>query len=109
MKNRLDDWPFLSAFIRLVLILLWYATIVFLGFAAIGILIMLTGYIGDKLIGMMGQTLLTKACGYAILVLLVLAIEMAVGLAAGVIGGSIMARWPDNPLARLIRWVKRKA
>ena len=108
MRTKLDDLPLLSTFIRVVLIVLWYGGLVFLGFAAIAILIILTGYIGDKLIGMMGQTLLTKAFGYAILVLLVLVIEMAVGLAAGLIGGSIMTRWPNNPIARLIRWVKHK-
>jgi hypothetical protein len=49
---------------------------------------------------------LAKVAGFIVTFVVLLAIEGGVGVAVGFAYVAIEKRWPDNPVERLVKWVK---
>src|SRR6266581_1828692 len=82
-RKRLDDWPRLTALHRVVLVLLWYGAICFLGLMMVGILLVFTGSIGIKIGRAWGGSWFARVGGYSIAFVLMLGAQVAAGLILG--------------------------
>ena len=106
-KRAFEDWPCLSAFVRLALLLAGYGLLFIVGLMLVGILLVFTGSLGESMAGRLGGSRLAWIAGYIVTFVLLLGAEVAVGAAIGLLICMVEARWPHNPISKLAQWVKQ--
>ncbi len=74
----------------------------------VGILLVFTGSIGIKIGRAWGGSWFARVGGYSVAFVLMLGAQVAAGLILGWLFASVMARWPNNPIAKLIRWANAR-
>ena len=98
--------PVRDALLRLVLLLVWYGALAIVGLIALGFVLIFAGSLGERLAAALGGSLLAKVAGFIVAFIVLVAIEVVVGLAIGFSYAAFEQRWPDNPVGRLVKWVK---
>lgn len=104
-----SDHPLRDSFLRLLLILVWYGVVLFVGLMAVGFLLVLAGSLGERLAAALGGSMFAKVAGFIVTFVVLAAIEVAVGVVIGFAYAAVEQRWPDNPVERLVKWVKDDA
>jgi purine-cytosine permease-like protein len=104
-----SDHPVRDSFLRLLLLLVWYGAVFFVGLMAVGFLLVFAGSLGERLAAALGGSLLAKVAGFIVAFVVLVAIEGGVGAAIGFAYAAFEQRWPDNPVERLVKWVKDDA
>jgi hypothetical protein len=95
-----------SSLLRLVLLLAWYGAVFFVGLIALYFLLVFAGSLGERLAAALGGSLFAKIAGFIVAFVVLFALEAGVGLAIGFAYAAFDRRWPDNPVERLVKWVK---
>ena len=95
-----------DSFLRLVLLLAWYGAAAFLGLMAVGFLLVFAVSLGDRVSAALGGSLPAKVAGFIVALAVALGLEVGVGAAIGLAWAAFEQRWPDNPVERLVKWVK---
>jgi pheromone shutdown protein TraB len=98
--------PVRDSLLRLVLLLVWYGAVFFVGLMALGFLLIFAGSLGERLAAALGGSLLAKVAGFIVAFVVLLTMEVGVGAAIGFAYAAFEQRWPSNPVERLVKWVK---
>ena len=101
-----NSHPVRDSLLRLVLLLVWYGAVFIIGLIALGFVLIFAGSLGERLAAALGGSLLAKVAGFIVAFVVLVTIEVVVGLAIGFANAAFEQRWPDNPVGRLVKWVK---
>lgn len=101
-----NDHPVRDAFLRLALLIVWYGAAAIVCLVALGYLLVFAGSTGERLTTALGGSFTAKAAGYIFAYGILLGIAVGTGLAIGFAYAVFMKRWPNSPVARLVKWVK---
>jgi pheromone shutdown protein TraB len=101
-----SNHPVRGSFLRSLLLLVWYGAAGLVGLMAVGFLLIFAGSLGERIAAALGGALLAKVAGFIVAFVVLLAMEVGVGVAIGFAYAAFEQRWPDNPVERLVKWVK---
>ena len=103
-----NDHPVRDEFLRLVLLLVGYAVVGIVGLVAVCFQLLFAGSLALRLTAALGGSLLAKVVGFVVGFVVMVAIGCGVGLGIALLGEAVEKRWPDNPVKRLVKWVKAR-
>jgi hypothetical protein len=104
--NSAENHPIRDSFLRLILVLLWYAIAFILAITLQGGAVMLAYCTIKPAVDALGGSGLIQGLGWVVCFFMAIFIMFAVLWPVMGIVHLIESRWPDNPVRRLIDWVK---
>ena len=101
-----DNHQLRDTFLKLVLLLVGYGLFAVVCFAALGISIFCGLALQNAVLEYLGKFPFAKAIGFLVVLMTFFFIMVTTGLVIGFVAGMFQKLWPNNPLLRLIQWVK---
>ena len=95
-----------GAFLRLAILLVWYASVGLLSLLSLCYIMPIIMAINLAVVGSLGGSKLAKGTGFAASFLAMLGIIGVIALPVGYGWGVVSQRWPNNWIERIIRWMK---
>jgi len=104
--NLVEKHPIRDSFLRIILTLLWYGVAMILAVALQGGAVFLAYSTIKPVVDAMGGSALVQGLGWVVGFAMVIVIILAVVTPVTWVMHVVEKRWPDNPVRRLIAWVK---
>ena len=101
--------PVRDSLLRLVLVLAWCGASGIACLVAVGFLLVYAGSLGLRLGTAWGASFPAKAAAFIVTYLVLFGLMVGLGLAIGLAWAAFNERWPNNPVKRLVVWVKADA